>query len=383
MRYGIEVNALTLDKKTGVERYVDRLLRAMMLVPLREGDSVMLYVSKLPAASYQLPAGWEWRVLPFAFPKGWTHARLSWELLRHPPDVFFNPSHEIPLFVSKKTRVVSTVHDLAFHRVPDAYPPANRRRQETAIRRVVKKATRILAISEATKRDLIELVHADAAKITVTPLAVDANDFAIAPIVRDAVLARYRLSPERYVLFVGRLEEKKNVITLIRAFTELKKELGVGHPLELVLAGKWGYGEQRIKNVLMESRSASKGVLVHVLGFVPDADMAALYAGALCLCLPSLGEGFGLPVLESAAAGTPVIASDIPALREVMGDAALFAPATDVVAWTHALRRLVFEPAMAAMCVEKGKVRVAAFSWDATAQKTWDALHNVSDDKYV
>lgn len=369
MIFGIEVNALTLDKKTGVERYVDCLLREMMKVPLQGGDRVRLYVAKRPQNFPELPSGWEWKELGFALPKGWTHLRLSWELFRNPPDVFFNPSHEVPAFVARKTRVVSTVHDLAFRRVPDAYPPKGRRRQDVAIARAVKKAARLLAISEATKRDLVELVHADAAKIVVTPLAVHATEYVVAPGVVDSVLQRYRLAPQRYVLFVGRLETKKNVVTLLRAFAEIKKELGVGHPLELVLAGKWGYGEQDIKNTL-----AVKGNGVRVLGFTPDEDVAALYAGALAFCFPSRYEGFGLPVLEAAAAGTPVIASDIPALREVMGDAAMYAPATDVVAWTAALRRLVFEPELRAACVAKGKARVAQFSWKTTAEKTWEAL---------
>lgn len=372
MLYGIEVNALTLDKKTGVERYVDCLLRAMMAVPLQEGDRVRLYVAKRPQNIPELPAGFEWRELGFALPKGWTHLRLSWELFRSPPDVFFNPSHEVPMFVAKRTRVVSTVHDLAFRRVPDAYPPKGRRRQELAIARAVKKAKRLLAISEATKRDLVELVHADPAKVVVTPLAVHAEDYAVTSSAMDDVLQRYRLAPQRYVLFVGRLETKKNIVTLLRAFSEVKKELGVGHPLELVLAGKWGYGEAAIRQTLV-----AKGEGVRVLGFTPDEDVAALYAGALGFCFPSRYEGFGMPVLEAAAAGVPVIASDIPALREVMGDAALYAPATDVVAWTGALRRLVFEPELRAACVEKGRARVALFSWELTAKKTWEALRSV------
>ncbi len=379
MLYGIEVNALTLDKKTGVERYVDCLMRAMMAVPLHDGDRVRLYVAKIPAG-YELPAGWEWRELGFSLPKGWTHVRLSWELFRNPPDVFFNPSHEVPMFVGRKTHVVSTVHDLAFRRVPDAYPPKSRRRQELAIARAVKKATRLLAISETTTHDLVELAHADAAKIAVTPLAVHAAEFTVAPNVMEEVLQRYRLSPQRYVLFVGRLETKKNIVTLLRAFSEIKKELGVGHPLELVLAGKWGYGEQDIKNTLAAKGDPSTGSGqsgVRVLGFTPDEDVAALYAGALGFCFPSLYEGFGMPVLEAAAAGTPVLASDIPAHREVMGDAAVFVPPTDVVAWTAALRRLVFEPALRAECIAKGKVRVAQFSWESTAVKTWDALWSI------
>ena len=181
------------------------------------------------------------------------------------------------------------------------------------------KATKLLAISEATKNDLVELAHADATKIVVTPLAVNASDFTVTPEQKSEVLNRYRLSAGKYFLYVGRLETKKNVVTLLRAFAELKKDLGVGHPIELVLAGKWGYGEEAIKQTLAVNNNG-----VRVLGFTPEEDLASLYSGALAFCFPSLYEGFGMPVLEAAAAGTPVIASDIPALREVMGDAAVF-----------------------------------------------------------
>lgn len=368
MIYGIDVNCLTLPNKTGVERYVECLLQAMMAVPLRDGDRVRLYVAKKPDG-YELPMGWEWRELEFALPKGWTHLRLSWELFRNPPDVFFNPSHEIPAFVPKKTRVVSTVHDLAFLRFPVAYSPKGQRRQKIAIARAVKRADRLLAISEATKRDLTELVHADPTKIVVTPLAVNGGDFAVTSEKQEEVLQRYRLSPQRYLFYVGRLETKKNIVTLLRAFAELKRELGVGHPLELVLAGKWGYGAESIKQTLEVNNNG-----VHVLGFTPQEDIVSLYSGALAFCFPSLYEGFGMPVLEAAAAGAPVIAADIPALREVMGDAALFVAPLDVTGWTTAMRRMVFESPLRAQCVEKGAARVAAYSWEQTANVTWWAL---------
>ncbi len=373
MRIGIAVNDLTLDKKTGVERYVERLVAEMMMFPLVEGDSVLFYVSHLPSTSYNLPAGWTWRVLSFPFPKGWTHLRLSYELWRNPPDVFFNPSHEIPCFVSRKTKVISTVHDVAFRKVRGLYSAKNVARQEWAIARVIKKASILLAISEATKQDLVSLFHVPESRIVVTSLGVDAAHFAVADRARDEVLQRYRLAHGRYVLFVGRLEEKKNVVTLIRAFAELRKGLGVGHPLELVLAGRWGFGEERIKNVL---KAAGEGI--RVVGFVPDADLPSLYAGALCFCFPSMEEGFGLPVLEAAAAGVPVIASDIPALREAAGDTAVFVSPQDTAAWTSALRDMVFGTNEREIMIEKGKSHALKATWHDTAQKTWDVIHRHS-----
>lgn len=369
MIYGIDVNCLTLDKKTGVERYVDCLVRAMIATPLRNGDRVRLYVAKIPAG-YELPTGWEWKELGFALPKGWTHVRLSWELLQNPPDVFFNPAHEVPLYVGRRTRAVSTVHDLAFLRVPDAYSQRGRQRQLLAVRRAVKRAATLLAVSGTTANDLVELMGVDRAKIVVTPLAVNPDEFVVTDEKRDEVLRKYRLTQEKYVLYVGRLETKKNILTLLRAFGQLKKEMGVGHPLELVLAGKWGYGQEDILRTLNANNNG-----VRVLGFTPEDDIAALYGGALAFCFPSLYEGFGMPVLEAACAGTPVIAADIPALREVMDDAAIFVTPRDVSGWTAAMRRMVHEPALRAECVRKGEARAHAYAWSETAKKTWEALY--------
>ncbi|MBI1907798.1 glycosyltransferase family 4 protein [Candidatus Uhrbacteria bacterium] len=372
MIIGIDCNALTRGGATGVERYVRTLVMEMMKVPLAAGDRVLLYASEVPSTiPHPLPPGFAWRVLPFALPKGWTHIRLSWELLRNPPDVLFVPGHEVPRYVGKKTKVVTTVHDVAFRRVPTAYPPSARRRQEWAVRRAAKVARRIIAISETTKHDLVELYGVPADRIAVTPLAVDTAPFAMTEGAMRDVLQKYRLAPQRYFFYVGRLEEKKNIVSLVRAFAELKRQLGIGHPVELILAGTFGFGKERIMRAVGAAND------VRTLGYVPDADAAALTRGALALCLPSLYEGFGLPILEGFAAHVPVIASDIPSSREVAEDASLFVEPTDVPGWVRAMQRCLFEADLRASLAAKGDERLRAFSWGDTAAKTWQALRSV------
>lgn len=364
--FGIAANSLNAPRHTGVERYLVSVLRAMMAQPLREGDRVVLYVAKVPEG-WTLPQGWAWRVLPWRV-KGWTHVRLSWELWRNSPDVFWNPTHEVPLCTGRAT-VVSTVHDLAFKRFPGSYDRKNARRQAWAIRQAVRRSARMLAISATTKRDLEELYGVASARIAVTPLGVDAAALR-APLQED-VLRTYNLTPGRYVLYVGRLEGKKNVATLVRGYGEfLRSQPDAG--VALVLAGGWGFGRERIEAALREA-----GGDVRVLGFVPDAALASLYAGAVAFCFPSYYEGFGLPVLEAFAAGVPVLASTAPALVEVAGDAALFAPPEDAHAWAEQLRVIVGDAALREELAARGAVRAAMLTWEATAEATWKALYDV------
>ncbi len=373
--YGIVCDALNLAHKTGVERYLTSLLTAMMAQPLLPDEQVLLYVSRIPEGSGRewgiLPNHWSWRVISSPLP-GWTHLRLSWEQFRHPPQVLFIPAHEVPLYTYSKTRVVTTIHDVAFKYFPAAYEPVVLRRQAWAVQHAIRYAKKIITVSETTKHDLEQFWHVSFDRLRAIPLAVDASQFALDQAAVDATLLRYRLSAGKYFFYLGRLESKKNVATLIRAFVEFKRQLGIGSPIQLVLAGKFGYGAEAIKYELSQA-----GADVHVLGFVPDVDAAALLKGSLALCYPSLYEGFGLPILEAFAAGIPVLASDIPSSHEVAGNAAIFVHPDDTPGFVRALQTLVHEPSTRADLIARGTIRLADFSWAKTAAKTWEVLRSV------
>ncbi|MFZ2682338.1 MAG: glycosyltransferase family 1 protein [Patescibacteria group bacterium] len=367
--YGIDGAALLAAKPTGVERYVSRLLLAMMEVPLNlVEEEVVIYAPKPKPGSLALAPGWSWKELGFWLPKGWTHLRLSTELLLHPPDVFFNPAHEIPLW-HRRAKLVTTVHDVVFRNVPSAYPARNLRRQEWAIKRVVKQVQTILAVSEATKQDLVNLYKFPADQITVTHLAPTHELGSTQPVAE--VMRKYDVTPGMYVLYIGRVEAKKNPATLVRAFIELRRRYGVGHPLKLVLAGSFGFGGEEAAQ-LAKASNCTHDILF--LDYVPDDDLAGLLEHALCFAMPSLGEGFGIPVLEAMSMGVPVIASDLPVFREVAADAALFAPPLDIAKWTVALDTMLINQERRAELVTKGRARSQVFAWSKTAALTWEAL---------
>lgn len=367
--YGIDAHLLLRDNATGVPRYARLLIEEMMRSPLLADETVVLYGHGPKPDDLVLAPGFSWRVVPWPLGRGWTHGGLSVELLRHPPSVLFVPGHEVPAFSRRKTKVVTTIHDVAFRRVPGAYPPRERARQELAVKQAVNRADRIIVPSEATKLDLAEFYGVDFSRVVVTHLAPTLPRVATS----DAVAA-FHLRPGQYFLYVGRLEAKKNTAELVRAFGLLKTRLGFGNPQLLVLAGTFGYGEDEIRRAITDSGVASD---IRVLGYVPDEALAELMHHALAVVLPSKAEGFGIPVLEAMAAGVPVIASDVPALREVAGEAAVFVLPSDVSSLVEAMQRMVFDGGLREMLVASGAERVKAFSWEACATETWKALRGV------
>lgn len=369
--YGIDASALLKDHATGVEKYVINLLGAMMRESLFPEEEVILYARKSKPAALVLPERWHWKELSFFLPKGWTHLRLSAELTLNSPSVFFSPAHEIPYFYGRAA-VVTTVHDVAFRRFPESYDSSNRARQEWAINRVKKLAKRVLTVSETTRADLREFFAFDLSRVTVTPLAPTFRERASEEEI-ERVLKAYKLPREHYVLFVGRVEEKKNIRTLVQAFLTLKERLGQGHPLKLVLAGSRGFGAREVDELV---RDSSYGKDVYFLGYVPDRDVAPLLAGSQMFVMPSHWEGFGLPVLEAMVAETPVIASDIPVFREIGGEAVTLVPSMHIEGFAKAMENIVFHPEARSGMVAKGKIHVQKFSWEETARRTWEVLRS-------
>lgn len=318
-----------------------------------------------------LPENWEARVLKWSFP-GWNTFRLSWEMLRRPPDVLFVPANKIPPLHPKKT--VTTIHDIGPDRVPSVYAPKMRKRIKAATRAAVKGAAKLFTVSQFTKSEMVSVYMVLKEKMIVTPLAADTSRYQkLEAATIDPVLAKHRLG-RSFFLHVGRLETKKNIGTIIRAFETFKSTRGLGDPFELVLVGSPGFGYQTIKQFINGSSAKDS---IRELGYVPEEDLPALMNTATAYLFPSWYEGFGIPALETMACGTVLIASDIGALREVAADAAMYALPSEPGAWARAMKRLVSEPSVREELEKKGLERVKEFSWAKTAEITWKELKNV------
>ncbi len=366
--YGIDAHLLLRKQKDGVPRYAAMLLDAMMKQPLNDDERVVLYANGAKPEELVLPTGWSWKVLHWPIPRGWTHGRLSLEMLLWPPSVLFVPGHEVPMFMRSSISAVTTVHDIAFKTLPEVYEPAAVRRQELAVRRAIGRARTLLVPSNATKSDLIHEYHVDAGRILVTPLA---PTLPITDLEANDVLRRYQVSDGQYIFAMSRLEKKKNTLLLVRAFAALKRKLGHAHPLTLVLGGPFGFGEREIRRAIVEEQIVND---VRLPGYLNDADASVLLRHARCFAFPSRAEGFGIPILEAMHHGTPVVASNIPSSLEVAGDAALLVSQNDISAFTRGLEMFVHDSALCERYRQAGFARVQAFSWDRCAIETWKAL---------
>ncbi len=369
MLIGIDASRAVTARRTGTETYSLHLIRA--LLALGEKHRFRLYFNRPPPVGL-FPDGAELRVIPF--PRLWTHLRLSWEMAVRPPDLLFVPAHVLPLVHPRRS--VVTVHDLGYHYYPQAHTLFQNLYLRWSTRYNARAAARILADSEATRQDLIRYYNTPPDKIVVV---YPGRDESLAPVSDPAILAavraRYGL-PGPYLLYVGTLHPRKNLGFLIAAFasnlyspsSDLRSLFA---DLSLVLAGQkgWMYDDifAQVRRLGLEQR-------VLFPGYVPDADLPALLSGALAFVFPSLHEGFGFPVLEAMACGTPVICSAASSLPEVAGDAALLVNPREVEDLTEALAQIVADEGLRRDLVARGFRQVQKFSWRHSAGQTLAVL---------
>jgi glycosyltransferase involved in cell wall biosynthesis len=297
--------------------------------------------------------------------------RLEW-LLRF--DVLFGPNFVPP--PTRTSRLVLTVHDLAFRLYPDTAAHATRRWLE-ALDRSLHRAARIIVPSVATRADLLEHYPIDPERVRVIPHGVDARRFGRPP---DGIIrqARRRHGIEGpYLLFVGGIEPRKNLPAMVRAFAGLPDDLDA----QLVIAGgsvPWNpEGREGLENTL-DSLSPSARRRVRLTGYLPELEKVALLAGAEALVYASLYEGFGFPVLEAMAAGTPVLTSEVSSLPEVAGDAAFLVDPRSEDAIAEGMERLLGDADLRARLAAAGQERVGAFRWEETARRTARVLHEAA-----
>ena len=292
-------------------------------------------------------------------------------------DVLLAPNFVPP--PTRSRRVVLTVHDLAFRRFPETAPMATHRwlmRLESSLRR----ASQVIVVSEQTRQDLLDCFPGLAARLTerltVVPLGVDTGTFRPAPPDDvEAVRRRYAVDGP-YVLSLGGIEPRKNLPALIRAYASLPEDV---RPT-LVVAGPvatWNpEGWNQVRPELDALPPSIRDDIV-VTGYVSEADKVALLSGAEALVYPSLYEGFGLPVLEAMACGTPVLTSGVSALPETAGSAALLVDPDDTEDIAAGIERLLTDGALRESLRVAGITRAAGFSWDATARRTAEVLRRV------
>lgn len=379
MHIGIEATSAAESHKTGVGYYAYNLLWAMS--QLRDADHrYTLYLRRpwsegTPIGAPEAQAASQWTERVLRFPLLWAQMRLPLELWRHPQDVYFFPTAVLPLLY-QPARSVITIHDIAYLFFPEGFSALLRFWLNVATRIGVRRAKRIIAVSDATRQDLMAYYKVPSRKIAVVHHGVHERFRRFAPSERPAIetiIQKYGL-PQPYLLCIGTLQRRKNIPRLLHAFYLLKEKYHLPHKLVLIGQRNPDLPEQEI--AAMMHRLALEQDVVWT-GYVDRDDLPALLNGAALFALPSLYEGFGMPLLEAMACGVPVACSNVSSFPEVVGEAGLLFDPYNIDTITTTLYRGLTDEDLRTALIERGLQRAAHFSWETAARKTLKILEEV------
>jgi glycosyltransferase involved in cell wall biosynthesis len=381
MIIGIEAERANNPIKTGVEHYAKQLI--LHLAEIDKTNQYVLYLRSKPEEWFlSLPKNFRIKVM--SFPIFWTQIRISIEMLFHPVDVLFIPASALPLIHPKKS--VVTVHDSAFLFYPETFTWFNRNLLNWSYKFIGLEASKIIAVSEATKKDLEDHYKIDGEKIAVVHHGYGGEvRSSFAPSVAKAMAgekasegrgargegrggnAEMQL-PEEYILFLSTLQPRKNLQGLIEAFKLLKSEYPE-LPHKLVVVGKPGWKFEKILKLIDENKD-----IVVYLNHVSEGDKWEILKKASALVMPSFYEGFGMWILEAFEAGTPLAVSRVSSMPEVAADAAVYFDPADTRDIKSAIASILFDRSLSDNLVQKGKVRLQNFSWNKCARETLGVL---------
>jgi len=363
-----------VHQRAGIGRYARGLVQALTRIDT-ENQYTLMVLGRTGAhfVPTTLPANFKLRFAPIS--DRW--ATVLWyrlnlplpvELFSGQADLFHGPSFTLP---PSLTPSLLTVHDLSFLRYPQGAHPALLAWLTKAVPRSLDRACHVLADSASTRTDLIELMQVPSDRITVIGAGVEER---FQPVTDPAILsqtrARYKL-PDRFILSVSTLEPRKNFTGLIAAFGQMAAAIAMSSTadLHLVIAGGKGW---LYDDIFAAAKASPLRERIHFAGYVADEDLPALYSLATLFAFPSHYEGFGIPVLEAMACGTPVVCANNSSLPEIAGDAALMMEATDTEALADAMHRLAIDSLLREKLIQRGYEQAAKFGWDGAARRLLD-----------
>ena len=374
MRVALQIDQLFLNAPGGIGTYIRNLVPA--LANRDPSVEMTLFHSRFDAP--EPPEPWI-REHPTHELRGRMRSLyLRWNVVGRPPlpaplagaDIVHVTNHAGVAPAAARQRLVVTVHDLAFDVLPGAFPPRWRVVYRLGLRAAVRRADAIVTPSRTTAEDLLSRTAVDPSKLHVVPLAAS---LPAGKLDADDVLARLKIRGP-YVLFVGTLEPRKNLVRLVRAYRRVAAE---GFPHALVLAGPLGWHHE---SLMRELALQGPGEIV-MTGEISADELDAVYRAADVFAYPSLYEGFGLPVLEALVRGIPTVASNTSAVPEVSGDAALGVDPRSVRSIAQAISSLVSDVGLADRMAARARAQAQRFSWDETARLTLQVYERVLGEK--
>lgn len=375
MKIGIDASRYAAESATGVEWYSYHIINGLLSEALKhEYTDVVLYSPReieIPK-EFEHPGRIVKRILPIA--RLWTLVKLSLEMRRNPPDVLFVPSHVLPLIRPKFS--VITIHDTAFKYLRSSYSAFQYWYLNWSTKYAVKHASKIIVPSEATRRDLVQLFKCPLYKIEVihhgfkVPKHVggDAPNDVSSGVSENLKIFGFGEGKFPYVLFVGRLESKKNLVNLVEAFKNFNETMP---EYKLILAGKRGVGFDEIFDKVRKLRLEEKVIMP---GYVSEDEKDYLYRNCSIFAFPSLYEGFGFPILEAFSYKKPVLTSHVSCMPDIAGSAALYCDPFDPTDMARNLEKLAKDKEFSEDLIKKGEERLKLFSWQISVKKTFDVL---------
>lgn len=376
MLIGIDGNEANVENRVGVGEYALELLRQFRnFTPPAGGSNFQFRIYLKDKPIEDLPKekeGWDYRVV--GPKKLWTQIGLPLDLyFRKPkPSVFFTPTHYAPRFSPIPT--IISIMDLSYIHFPSMFKKRDLFKLNNWTRRSASNARKIITISCASKNDIIKYYDMPPEKVVVTYPGV--KEFGRSAGENNSVkkLRVFYGIEKDYVLFVGTLQPRKNIIRLIEAFAQLLQSEDY-KDLVLVIVGKKGW---HYEDILQAPQKYNIQENVLFIDFVPDEDLWLFYKNAKCFVLPSLYEGFGLPILEAMKNDCPVITSNVSSMPEVGGDAALYVNPESVEDIAKKIMTVLKDSNLREQMIKKGKIQVKKFSWEKTAKETLDVIKEVA-----
>lgn len=365
MRIAIDIRE-AVGKRAGKGRYVFELVNA--LARLESPHDFHLYSST--PFTWQLPANFHARVIAHEG-LGW-HRRLAKECVKDQIDVYLATLSYLGVIFAQVPSVL-VVHDLAVFQRHFKSRAKSRLVERLTLRPALKKAARVIAVSQFTAMELGRYVPGAKDKTVVVPLAAsDAYQGRPSKDYAEVLQQKFELTDKNYILFTGTIEPRKNIETLIKAYAGLPEELRRRYPL--VIAGKRGWDYDPVFDTVAQLNLTER---VKFLDYVSDEDLPSLFNGATLFAFPSFYEGFGLPVLEAMQSGLPVVTSNADMLLEVSGTAGLTSDPTDVTAMTANIRRVLEDDKLRAELSLKSLKQASQFSWEKAARETLKVLESL------
>ena len=381
MIIGIDSSRAFIRDKTGTENYSYHLIKALLRLPESRAHTFVLFIrpnavlpKELSLYSNVIVREVKWKYL-------WTQVGLAWETwqkfeIRNSKfelDVLWVPAHTLPVLRRPGLRTVVTIHGLEYQWLPEYKNWLQRWYLPLSTIYAAKEADFLIAVSEFTKKQLEKELHTNSKKIKVIHEGVEIHTPGVKGAHTPGVLGKYGLQDKKYLLFVGSIQPRKNLVALIEAFSLFGKK----YPdVKLVIAGGIGWMAKEILRAPGQHGVQEKVVFT---GRISDLRLASLYSGAMIYVQPSITEGFGLPVLEAMAAGVPVVTSDGGALPEVVGQAGVIVPLfykdrNFVKLLAMEITRVVNDPKLRKSLISMGHNRVKEFGWDRAAKETLEVI---------